>query len=93
MTCTRDDHDTPDPFCGGCGIPLNNPDACEECDLGLHLHGFPFCPCCGVGLEGQKRWTILKGIRNKLVRGYRNKLRRWAMLPPIGDRTEDEKGQ
>lgn len=69
MTCTADDHDTLDPFCGGCGIPLNDPGDCDECIEGLHLHeGHPFCRCCGIGLRGQKRWTILQGIRNKICR-------------------------
>lgn len=87
MTCTKGDHDTLDPFCGGCGIPLNEIEWCEECAEGDHLTGFPFCRCCGEPLEGQKRWTILQGIRNKIRRAFSvSPIKDWGL-------TEEEKGR
>ncbi len=47
-SCTEDDHDTLDPFCGACGVQLNDAGECDECALGNHDNGkFPFCQCCG----------------------------------------------
>lgn len=49
--CTRDDHDTLDPFCGGCGEQLHEAEPCDVCSSGKHDGPSPYCPCCGIKLS------------------------------------------
>lgn len=49
--CTRDDHDTLDPFCGKCGEQLHEAGSCDTCRSGEHDGPSPYCPCCGVKLD------------------------------------------